>query len=443
VFVDGIHDALIAELQQLSAFERVISRTSVMQYRNTEQPVPDIATALGVDAIVEGTVLRVGNTVRVRVTLIGAFPERSLWSQNYESDLADVLTQQRTITGDIAREIALTLTPTEEAHLAQARPVNPEAFNLVLMGREAWNLRDGPGLRRAVALFNEAVAMDSTYAAAYVGLSDAYNMLMQYSFLPTEEGIRLALESAERALAFDSTQGQAYTSLAEVHFLGREWDKAEQAYRRAIALTPGSAIGHHFFGWFLSHMGRHDEAIAMLARARELDPLSAPIKGDLAGAYLHARRYDEAYAETERILAIAPGFQRAEWLLVVLHVLSGEELDRAIAVATQLEDAPFVRLLLAHPLAAAGRKAEARALLEEDIAAMGGPERLPRTGTLLAATVYLELGDTVAAWDMLERTVAQGVGSGITNLVVWPFFDPLREDPRFVDLVARMGYPEY
>ncbi len=442
VFVDGIHDALIAELQQLSAFERVISRTSVLQYRDTEQPIPEIATALGVDAIIDGTVLQVGNTVRVRVTLIGAFPERSLWSQNYESDLADVLTQQRTITGDIAREIALTLTPTEEAHLAQARPVNPEAFNLVLMGREAWNLRDEPGLRRAVVLFNEAVAIDSTYAAAHVGLSDAYNMLIQYDLLPAGEAIPLALESVERALTFDSTQGQAYTSLAEVYFLGREWDKAEQAYRRAIELNPGSAIGHHFFGWFLSHMGRHDEAIAMMKRARELDPLSAPINADLGGAYLHARRYDEAWTETERTLAITPGFHGALWRQVFLDALSGEDLDRAIAVATELGDAPFVRTLLALPLAAAGRETEARALLEEDIAAWGGPERLSRTGTLLSATVYLELGDTVATWDMLERTVAWGIASGITNLVVWPFFDPLREDPRFEDLVARMGYPQ-
>ena len=150
--------------------------------------------------------------------------------------------------------------------------------------------------------------MDSTYAVAYVGLSDTYNMLTQYGFLPVEDGIPLALESAERALALDSTQGQAYTSLAEVHFLGREWDKAERAHRRAIEFNPGSAIGFHFFGWFLSHLGRHDEAIVLLKRARELDPLSAPINADLAAAYLHARLYDEAWTETERTLAIARGF---------------------------------------------------------------------------------------------------------------------------------------
>jgi len=441
VFVDGIHDALIAELQQLSAFERVISRTSVLQYRDTDQPVPEIATALNVDAVIEGTVQRVGNTVRVRVTLIGAFPERDLWTQDYQSDLADVLTLQRNITGDIAREIALTLTLTEEAHLAQARPVSPEAFNLVLLGREAWNMRDGPGMRRAVALFNQALAVDSTYAEAYVGLSDAYNMLGQYGFLPMEEGIPLARESAERALALDSMQGNAYTSLAEVYFLGREWDRAEQAYRRAIELNPGSAIGHHFFGWFLSHLGRHDEAVAMLQRARELDPLSAPINADLAAAYLHARRYDEAWTETERTLAIAHGFNRALWLQVVLDVLSGEDLDRAIAVATEVEG-QVVYSSLALPLAAAGRETEARAVLEEDIAASGGAERPSRGAAFMAATVYLELGDTVAAWEMLEQMVEVGIGAGLGSLVVWPFFDPLREDPRFVDLVARMGYPQ-
>jgi len=443
VFVDGIHDALIVELQKLSAFERVISRTSVLQYRDTELPIPDIATALNVDAVIEGTVQQSGGNVRVRVTLIGAFPERNLWSRDYQSDLTEVLTLQRTITGDIAREVALTLTPTEEAHLAQELPINPEAFNLVLLGREAWNQRNGPGMRRAVALFNQAVAIDSTYAVAYVGLSDAYNMLTQYHHLPTEDGIPLALESAERALAFDSTEGQAYTSLAEVHFLGGEWGKAERAYRRAIALNPGSAIGHHFFGWFLSHMGRHDEAIEMLTRARELDPLAAPINGDLAAAYLHARRYDEAWTETERTLVIAPGFHRALWLQVLLGVLIGDEADRAIADAMELEEAGFVyfRAGLALALAAAGREAEARSLLEESVAARGGIERLNRGGAIIAATCYLELGDTVAAWRSLERLVDVGIAAGLTNLVVWPFFDSVRDDPRFAELVARMGYP--
>jgi len=438
ILVEGIHDALIAELQQLSAFERVISRTSVLQFRDTEQPIPEIATALGVDAVIDGTVQRIGNTIRVRVTLIGAFPERAVWTDEYESDLADVLTQQRTITSDIAREIALTLTPTEEAHLAQARPINPAAFNLLLLGREAWNLRDETGMRRAVTLFSEAIAIDSTYAAAHVGLSDAYNMLAQYAYLPSEEAMPLALASVERALAFDSTQGQAYTSLAEIHFLGRAWDNAEQAYRNGIALNPGSAIAHHFFGWFLSHMGRHDEAIVMMTRARELDPLSAPINTDLSGVYFHARRYDEASAEIERTLAITPDYHGALWRQVLLDALLGRELDRAIAVATSLEDAGSLRPLQALAMAAAGREREARGLLEEELIAEGGAERLARTGTLLAATVYLELGDTAATWDMLERM--GGPGAGLSNVAVWPFFDPLREQPRFAELVATMGY---
>jgi serine/threonine protein kinase/tetratricopeptide (TPR) repeat protein len=443
-FADGIHDALITELQQLSAFERVISRTSVLRYRDTDQSVPEIARALNVDAVIDGTVQRADSEVRVRVTLIGAFPERDLWSQDYQTDLTDVLTLQRSITGDIAREIALTLTPTEQARLAQPRPVNPEAFKLVLLGREAWNLRDGPGMRRAVVLFKQASAIDSTYAAAYVGLSDAYNMLTQYSFLPAEEGIPLALEYAEQALALDSTGGQAYTSLAEVHFLNREWDQAEQAYRKAIELNPGSAIGHHFYGWFLSHMGRHDEAIAMLTRARELDPLSAPISSDLAAAYLHARRYDEAWTETERTLAIAPDFHRAVWLQVVLDILTGEEPDRAVARALELEEAGVVnsRTALALALAAADRETEARVVLEQAIAEEGGAERLYRSEAIRAATCYFELGDSVAAWSILERMVDEGIAAGITNLVVWPFFDPLRDDPRFADLVARMGYPQ-
>lgn len=182
----------------------------------------------------------------------------------------------------------------------------------------------------------------------------------------------------------------------------------------------------------------------MLTRARELDPLSAPINADLAAVYLHARQYDEAWTETERTMAIARGFHRGIWLQVVLGVLTGEEPDRLVADAIDLEEAGFVyfRAALALALAAAGRETEARTLLEEAIAAQGGIERLSRSGATIAATAYLELGDTVAAWSSLERLVEVGTAAGLTSLVVWPLFDPLREDPRFTDLVAKMGYPQ-
>ena len=440
-FVHGMHAQLITELEHLSAFEKVIGRRSVMRFAQTDLSVPDIANALDVDALVEGSVLLVGSEVRINVGLIHAASERTLWSDEYHGDVANVLTLHREVTGDIARNIALTLTPQEEARLAEARSVDPEALDLFILGREQWNRRTAEGFFGAIESFMAAIAIDPTYAEAFAGLSDTYSLAAQYLHLQPTDAIPLARQAAERALELDTTLAEAYTSLGEVLFLQREWNGAETAYRRAVGLSPGYAIGHHFLGWFLSSMGRHNDAIRSLERARDLDPLSAPIRSDLASAFMYAGRYAPARAEIERVNAIQPGFFRSAWILSMLDILEGH-LDDAIEAGADLGvDWWAGPLGEAHPLAAAGRESEARALIRESLATIGDPDAASPYYYLQLATVYVALGDYDAAIEWVERHVDSGVGAGPISLLVWPFFDPLRDDPRFIALVDRMGYP--
>ncbi len=440
-FVQGMHAQLISELEHLSAFEKVIGRRSVMRYQDSDLSLPEIARELGVDALVDASVLLVGSGVRINVGLIHAATQQTLWNDEYEDDLADVLTLHREVTADIARSIALVLTPREEARLAEARTVDPEALDLLILGRVQWNRRSAEGFTGAIESFSNAIAIDSSFAEAWAGLSDAYNLATQYDFMRAEEGIPRAQEAAERALQLDSNLAEAYTSLGEILFLQREWEAAEAAYRRAVELNPGYEIGHHFLGWFLSHLGKHDEAIRSLSRARDLDPLSAIIRADLGAAYMHAGQYALAREEFERALDIGAEFRRAQWLLVLLDILEGD-VDAAIETGGTMGDDWWGGTLgLAHPLAVAGETSQARALIHRDIESFGGPDGVSAYFALHVATVFVALGDHDAAIEWVERHVDSGMGAGPISLLVWPFFDPLRDDPRFVALVGRMGYP--
>ena len=248
----------------------------------------------------------VGDAVRLSVSLVAFSPERTLWSDSYDQSLGDVLTLMRTITSDVATEIALTLTQGERARLAEARPIDPGALDAYLRGRFHWSQRSVAGFRLASNYFSRAIGIDSGYAAAWAGLSDTYNMMAQYNIMSLEEAIPAARQAAERAFAADSTMAEAYTSLGEVYFVSREWRKAETAFRQSIALDPRSAEGHKGLGWFLSHVGRHEEALEHLAIAAELDPLVPATHGDYAAALINAGRIDDAFAQVQRVLDLQP-----------------------------------------------------------------------------------------------------------------------------------------
>ena len=289
-FVEGMTEILIAELSKIKAL-RVISRTSVMQYKDTRKPLSEIAAELGVDAVVEGSVLRADDRVRITVQLIEANPERNLWAEVYDRELRDILTLSSEVTQAIVQEIRATLTPEEKHRLASARPINPEAHEAYLEGRYHWNKRTAESLNKAIEYFQQAVEIDSNYALAYAGLADAYYLLPFAGDKPPREAVPKAKAAAMKALEFDESLAEAHVSLAgAAGAYDWDWLRSEMGFKRAIELNPGYATAHHWYGLYLMRLGRYDEAISEITRAQELDPLSVPINGFAATIYYVAGR---------------------------------------------------------------------------------------------------------------------------------------------------------
>ena len=444
-FVDGLHDALIGELQRLSAFDRVISRTSVLRYRDTDErpSSPQIAAALGVDALIEGAVSLAVDQITVRLRLVAVDPEeRVVWNHAYTGDAAEVTTLFRTITDEIADAIALSLTPTEEARLTEREPVEPAAYDSYLRGRAELDKRSGEGFQLAADYFERAIAIDSGYAAGWAGLSVTYNLLAQFGHIRLDVARENAQHAAERAIEADSTSAEALVSLAEVRFASREWTAAEEAYRQALQFNPGFAQAHHFYGWFLAHIGRFDEALEHLMRAQELDPLAPTIAADHSGALFYARRFDEARVQADLALDLQPDHPWALRLRSLLAIEGGRYAeamrytDRWTAVQSEYDDRAHLDVL-----AATGREEEVRALVEEHVERLGGRERIDAPLAVALGSAFATLGNVDEAFGWLEHAVDRGTAAGSTSLLGWPPFDPLRDDPRFEALLERMGYP--
>src|ERR1700734_2826319 len=275
-FADGMTDELITDLAQISAL-RVISRTSVMTYKGARKPLPQIARELNVDAVVEGSVLRSGDQIRITAQLIEASTDKHLWSQSYEGELKDTLALQNQVARAIAEQIRINLNPQEQAALKAAKVVNPEAYESYLKGRYFWNKRTPDSLKVALAYFNQAIEEDPTYARAYSGLADTYALLgdWQYGVMTPKEALPKAKAAATKALELDNTLSEAHNSLAFC-FDAFDWDleSAGKEFQRAIELNPGYATAHHWHAWHLSLLGRYDEAIEEMKKAKNLDPLS-------------------------------------------------------------------------------------------------------------------------------------------------------------------------
>src|SRR6202521_622229 len=267
---------LISDLGQISAL-RVISRTSVMAYKHARKPLPQIAREMNVDAVVEGTVLRSGDQVRITAQLIEASSDKHLWSQSYQGELRDTLALQSKVARAIAEQIRINLNPQEQAALKKVKIVNPEAYESYLKGRYFWNKRTADGLKVALAYFKQAIEEDPKYTQAYSGLADTYALLgdWQYAVMTPKEAFPKAKAAALKALELDGSLGEAHNSLAFV-LDGFDWDfdAADKEFRRAIALNPGYATAHHWYAWHLSLLGRFDQAIAEMKKAQNLDPLS-------------------------------------------------------------------------------------------------------------------------------------------------------------------------
>jgi eukaryotic-like serine/threonine-protein kinase len=441
-FADGLTDALIGDLAKIGEL-RVISRTSSMHFKGTKKSLPEIAGELKVDAVVEGTVQRSGERVRIRVQLIHAATDRHLWAETYERDMRDVLGLQSEIARAIAREVQIKTTPADEARLTPRPPVNPKAFDDYLQGRYLyWNKRTEENLRKAIEYFQSAIREDPAYALAYAGLADCHNALgsVQFSALPPDESRRRAEEAAEQALKIDSELAEAHSALGTVKLYNWDWEAAEREFKRAIELNSNYANAHNYYAGYLMSRGRAEESLAASNRARELDPLSLSIsvqRGFLLG---NARRYDEASEQLRRVIAMDPNHYQSYWFLGHIYAFNGQ-FDEAVAASEKAVSlsgrAPGALGMLGLVYGLTGRKGEAAEVLNELLELNKRRYVTPA----VVAWVYIGLGDKDQAFVWLEKAY-QEHSFYIAYFKANPIADSLRSDPRFADLVRRVGLPQ-
>jgi TolB-like protein/DNA-binding winged helix-turn-helix (wHTH) protein/Flp pilus assembly protein TadD len=438
-FADGMTDELISDLGQISAL-RVISRTSVMVYKGARKPLPQIARELNVDAVVEGTVLRSGDQVRITAQLIDASADKHLWSQSYEGELRDTLALQSKVARAIADQIQISLNPREQAALKSAKIVNPEAYVSYLKGRYFWNKRSAESLKVALAYFNQAVDEDPAYAQAYSGLADTYALLgdWQYAVMTPREALPKAKAAAIKALELDSALGEAHNSLAFC-LDGFDWafDSAGKEFLRAIELNPGYATAHHWYAWHLALLHRYDEALAEMRKATSLDPLSLVINADLAELLALAHSYDESIQQSRKAIEMDPNFALAHNQLGQAYIQK-QMYDDAVAElrkAVRLSGgSPTCMANLARAYVVSGKRSEAVKLLN-DLKKRSNPGY---SNASEIAMIYASLGDTDQAMNWLEKGYEERFNPGV---LLRPGFDPLRSDSRFQNLVHRIGLP--
>jgi serine/threonine protein kinase/Flp pilus assembly protein TadD len=437
-FADGMTETLIADLAKLRAL-RIISRTSVMRYKGSSKSLPEIAEDLHVDAVVEGSVLRVGSRVRITAELIHAATDTHLWGECYERDLQDVLVLQSEVARAIAREIQVAVTAEESKRLASARPVDPEAYEAYLKGRHCWNQRTEEALKKAAEYFRQAIAKNPRYALAYSGLADAYILLgdTSYGYMPPREAMREAKSAAEKALEIDDTLAEAHNSLGAVKDQF-DWDLkgAEREFKRAVELDPGYATAHHWYAYLLAHTGRLDEAASEIAIAREFDPVSLIINADVGWVYYLARRYDQAIEQLHKTLELDSNFVRARYLLGRSFLEKGmyAEAVRELRKATDLSGRNAVYVAgLGCAYAASGKRDEATGILRE-LKERSKRSYIPPCDIAL---IYVALGEHDEAFRWLEKAFDEG-SDFKDELKAGPALDPLRTDPRFRDLLRRV-----
>ena len=434
-FVDGMTDALITDLAQISALQ-VTSRTSVLRYKGEKKPLPAIARELGVDAVVEGTVARSGNRVRIDAQLVHAATDRHLWAHSYERDLSDVIALQSEMAHAIVTEIQAKLTPQEQARLAKTQRVEPAAYEAYLKGRFLLSRSSVEEANKALQYFQQALAINTNYAQAYSGLSDSYTTLALFSG-PKPEAWQKARAAATRALELDDSLAEAHRSLASVR-LSYDWDVAgsENELQRALQLSPSDAGTYRQYGRLLRYTGRLNEAMAMTKRAQELDPLSPAVAVNVAGQYYFARRYDQAIEQARKAIELDPTFVQAHRWLGYAYEAEGK-FPEAIAefkLAVKLSPGNLSYLgILGRGYAVAGNRREAR----RTIAKLRELSKTRYVEPLQYALIYGALGESDQAFARLEKAFDERNGN-LLALSVAPWFDPLRSDPRFADLLRRV-----
>jgi TolB-like protein/Tfp pilus assembly protein PilF len=438
-FTEGLTEALISTLAKIGAL-RVTSRTSAMRYKKTDKSLPQIARELNVDAVVEGTVQRSGERLRISAQLLHAPTDTHLWAESYDRDLRDVLALQSEVAQAIAREIRIKLTPVDQARFAEARPVVPEAYEAYLKGLYHWNKRNKEDLKKGIHWFQQAIAKDPTYSPAHLGLADCLSVLGWGGFVAPDEGCGRAKRLLPEALEMDHASGEAHASLGFATMLyDYDFTTAETEFERSIELSPRYATAHHWFGLYLALMGRFEEGYTEIKRAIRLDPHSAQIRVTLGFVFSCWRRYDQAIEQYERALEMDPNFLWAHCNMGFTYV-DQSKYDRGIAAgrrAVELSQGAMSMIaLLGYEYAVAGRLAEARKTLEQ----LREISKQQYVTSYVVARIYAVLREADEALHWLG-TAYQERAAWMVLLKVDHPFDYLRSDPRFQDLMRRMNFP--
>jgi TolB-like protein/Tfp pilus assembly protein PilF len=437
-FTDGIHDEILTDLAKIADL-KVISRTSVMQYKSRVKPnLRQIANELGVAHVVEGSVQRAANRVRVNAQLIDARNDAHLWAQTYDRELTDLFAVESDIASTIADTLQAKLTGSERNAIASKPTENPEAYQLYLRGRFFWNKRTAPDLRKAINLFEEAVAKDPHYAQAYAAIAQSWLLLPAYEDSAPKDCFPKAQTAAEKALALDQSLSDAHTALAAVKILYNFDPSGSIAeFEQAIKLNPNDATAHHWLGNHpLTAIGDLDRALAEVRRAQELDPLSLIINTNVGWGLLIKGRYDEAVAQLRKTIEMDGNFYYARYILGQALQLSGHiaEAEKEYKKASELATDPVPLAYLAHLHGTNGRKEEARKIVSQ-LLEMRNQHYVD---AYCLAIAYLGLGDRAEAMNWLEQGYRDRNGYELDSLRVDPFLTALHGDPRFEALAEKI-----
>ena len=441
-FADGMTDDLIANLAKIHSL-RVISRSTAMSYKGTHKPLSQIASELNVDAVVEGTVLRVGDRVRITAELVQVSTDRHLWADTYESQLGDILALQNRVSSAIVNEIRINLTPADVERLAKTPAVAPEAYENYLKGRYYWNKRSDENLTRAIGYFEEATHQAPNYSLAYAGLADCYAIISAEIFgtMSASKAAPKAKAAALHALELDPTLAEAETSLATVRFnYDWDWSGAAAGFDKAIKDNPAYATAYQRYSLYLMAMGRTEDSVEQINKARELDPLSISINFSLGWRFYMARQYDRAIQQLRNTLEMDPSYELPH-LVLGLSYAQKDDFSRALPElrkAVELSHGtPLMVSALATAYARSGNKDEAEKLLADLIS----ESKKQYVSPYYFALVYVGLGQRDRAIDFLEQAFADR-SNGLVFLKVEPALDDLRSNSRFVALEQKLNFPQ-
>jgi TolB-like protein/class 3 adenylate cyclase/Tfp pilus assembly protein PilF len=436
-FSDGLTEDILTQLSKIQRL-KVISRTSVMQYKKTSKNLKEIGRELGVATILEGSVRKAANKVRISVQLIDAGTDEHLWAETYDRELADIFAIQSDVARQITDALKAQVSADERARIEHRPTGSLEAYQTHLKGLFLWNQRTEAGVKAAMEHFRRAIALDPGYAPAYVGLADAYIVLGNFGKYRPRDIYPPAEAAARQALDLDDTLGEAHTSLGQVKYnYSWDWQGAEDAYRRAIELRPSYATAHHWYALFLSTIGRYDDALSEILRAKDLDPLSAAIAANVGAVLFVARRYDEALAEIRKAVAATPEFRTVHWYLgwvLLMKEAYADALPPLLRAGAQSSEGDVLsRALLGFAYAKLGNRDSAL----EIAGALADQYRSAYASPVWIAFLHLGLGDRGEALRWLARACDDR--DGWLRLIKAPFFDELHGTPEFAQVLTTVG----